>query len=41
MMELAFVDLDEVCETYAYIYMIISNFFMMTKKSPIINVVQI
>ena len=27
MMELAFVDLDEVYETYAYIYMIISNFF--------------
>ena len=41
MMELAFVDFDEVCEAYAYIYMIISNFFMMMKKSPIINVVQI
>ena len=27
MMELAFVDLDEVYEAYAYIYMIISNFF--------------
>ena len=27
MMEFAFVDLDEVYEAYAYIYMIISNFF--------------
>ena len=27
MMELSFVDLDEVYEAYAYIYMIISNFF--------------